>query len=93
MTRQGDGQMPPGGSPYSGGSNIRGTYANPAAPPAAREKLVDRSVDPESHNLHAGVGERCMICDKVIEQDRPVRRTISGGRVHDSCGQTHVANA
>lgn len=93
MARGSSREMPPGGSPYSGGSNIRGTYSNPDAPPAAREKLVDRSVDPDSHNLHAGVGERCMICDKVIAHGHPVRRTISRGYVHDSCGQAHVAYA
>lgn len=90
MAREARHQMPAGGSPYSGGSNIRGSYSNPEAPPAAREKLVDRLVDPESHNLHARVSERCMICDKVIEHGHAVRRTISGGYVHDSCSQVHV---
>lgn len=85
-----DRPMPSGGSPYSGGSNIRGTYSNPEPSPAAREKLVDRTVDPDSHNLHAGVGERCMICDKVIERGRSVRRTVSGGYAHDSCGHPNV---
>ena len=76
--------MPSGGSPYSRALSGR-LYSNPEAVPEAGERLVDRSIDPDSHNLHAGVGERCMICDVVIESGRPVRRTISGGYVHDSC--------
>jgi hypothetical protein len=46
---------------------------------------TDQSVDPDTHNLHAGVGERCMICDRLIKQGQPVRRTISGGYAHDNC--------
>jgi hypothetical protein len=72
--------MPSRGSPYGralGGRNELGR----------REwaKLVDRLVDPDTHNLHAGVGERCMICDLRITRGQPVRRTVSGGYVHDVC--------
>jgi len=49
------------------------------------DQRTDLVADPDTHNLHAGVGERCMICDRVIKRGQPVRRTISGGYVHDNC--------
>ena len=74
--------FPPGGAPSSvgpGGPGIGPTLQR------ATEPLIDRSVDPNSHNLLAGVGERCMICDRLIIRGHPVRRTISGGYAHDNC--------
>jgi hypothetical protein len=71
--------------PGRGEFSSRTFYANPDPGSPPTERLVDKSIDPESHNLHAGVGERCMICDRVIERGRWVRRTISGGYVHDIC--------
>jgi hypothetical protein len=81
MARQdGTRSVPSGGSPYGRAPRDRGFPANPDTP-----KLVDGSVDPDTHNLHAGVGERCMICDREIAKGQPVRRTVSGGYVHDNC--------
>jgi hypothetical protein len=79
MSRQGNRSIPSGGSPYSRAPGSRG-FLGTLVP-----KLFDRSIDPETHNLHAGVGERCMICDHQIIKGQPVRRTVSGGYVHDNC--------
>lgn len=73
MPERHDRLLAPGGSPF--GPVMAG----------AMERLVDQAVDPDTHNLHAGAGERCMICDRVIGRGRWVRRTISGGYVHDNC--------
>jgi hypothetical protein len=80
MSRQGSRPIPPGGSPYSRGPGGR-VFLIPADIP----KLTDPLVDPDTHNLYAGVGERCMICDRRIIRGQPVRRTVSGGYVHDNC--------
>lgn len=85
VSRDGSRPMPPGGSPY--GRGIQGGGVS-FQPDIHRWRSVTRenpSVDPESNNLHAGVGERCLICDKKIKQGQQVRRTISGGFVHDNC--------
>jgi hypothetical protein len=70
--------LPSGGSPYSRGP--RGVWISWHA-----DWRTDLAADPDTHNLYAGVGGRCMICDGVIKRGRPVRRTISGGYVHDNC--------
>ncbi len=80
MSREGSRPIPPGGSPYSRAPRDRGFIVSQDVP-----KLTAGSVDPDTHNLHAGVGERCMICDKEITKGQPVRRTVSGGYVHDNC--------
>lgn len=77
--------LPAGGSPYGRAPGSAGISAHPGIEQRAAERLVDRAIDPDTHNLHAGVGERCMICDRVIVRGNPVRRTISGGYAHDNC--------
>jgi hypothetical protein len=67
------------------GSHGLGVSPNPGIEQRASERATDPIVDPETHNLHAGVGERCLICDHVIQRDQPVRRTVSGSYVHDIC--------
>ncbi|HET9075600.1 MAG TPA: hypothetical protein VFN68_01595 [Acidimicrobiales bacterium] len=74
----------PGRWPYGRDLPDRGSYTSPEYG-GTTDRLVDKSLDPDAHNLHAGVGERCMICDQVIKKGRWVRRTISGGYVHDVC--------
>lgn len=76
--------IPPGGSPSSGPGGP-GIGHNSNGVQWALGYLTDRSVDPNTHNLLAGVGERCMICDRLIVRGQPVRRTISGGYAHDNC--------
>lgn len=62
-----------------------GVSPHPNIEQRASEHATDPVIDPETNNLHAGVGERCLICDHLIQQGQPVRRTISGSYVHDVC--------
>jgi hypothetical protein len=70
--------LPSGGWPHSRAAH--GVWISWHA-----DRRTDLAADPDTHNLHAGVGERCMICDRVIKRGQPVRRTISGGYAHDNC--------
>jgi hypothetical protein len=67
--------------------NGAGTVAgpNPAIEQRASERRTDPAIDPDTHNLHAGIGQCCLICDRLIVPGQPVRRTVSGGYVHDNC--------
>jgi len=49
------------------------------------DKLVDKTVDPDSNNLHLAIGQLCPACGKRIEPDQPVRRTATGTYKHDAC--------
>ncbi|MBO0732138.1 MAG: hypothetical protein J2P57_22950 [Acidimicrobiaceae bacterium] len=49
------------------------------------DKLVDKTVDPDSHNLHLAVGHVCPTCGKLIEPNQSVRRMVSGAYKHDAC--------
>ena len=71
-------------SSYAGCHGL-GVSPHPGIEQRASERATDPIVDPETHNLHAGEGERCLICDQPIRSDQPVRRTISGCYVHDIC--------
>lgn len=71
-------------SSYAGSHGL-GISPHPAIEQRASEHATDPIVDPETNNLHAGDGHRCLICDLVIRRDQPVRRTISGCYVHDIC--------
>lgn len=48
-------------------------------------KLIDETVDEDSHNLHLLVGNLCPTCGRVIESGQPARRMMSGKYKHDSC--------
>jgi hypothetical protein len=85
MAKEGARPLPSGGSPYSRGSHGVWLSGNPDIEQRRAERRTDPAADPDTHNLHAGVGERCLICDRVIKRGQPVRRTVSGSYVHDNC--------
>jgi hypothetical protein len=78
MARDGDRALPSGASLHS--HTAHGLWFSWRS-----GRRVRVAADPDANNLHAGVGERCMICDRPIKRGQPVRRTISGGYAHDNC--------
>jgi hypothetical protein len=85
MGRDGSRPLPSGGSPYSPTAHGVWISWHPVIEQRRADKRTALAADPDTHNLHAGVGERCLICDRVIKRGQPVRRTISGSYVHDNC--------
>jgi hypothetical protein len=85
MAREENRPLPSGGSPYSRGAHGVWLSWHPDIEQRRAEQRTDPAADPDTHNLYAGVGERCLICDQAIKRGQPVRRTISGSYVHDNC--------
>jgi hypothetical protein len=70
----------------SRGSN-EGWLRQTAADRTARdEHHEDAAIDMSENELHAGTGEVCPVCHRVIASDQAVRLRFDGTYQHDVCG-------